>query len=537
MAVQDTNVIDEMLTRLQGKSLQELTVLNDESEKILRGVKFVPNPGKQTEAYNSEADILLYGGQAGVGKGFLVMGLAGQQHRSAIVFRREASQLDGLERDGKTIYGPNVDYNGSDHEWTWYDKAENVERTVKLAGMKEPEDWRKQAGRERDLIAFDEATEFLEVQVASCLGWNRGPTGQRCRMVLATNPPRSQDGYWVNKWFAPWLDDAFEKPAKFGELRYTFDPTAERIEWVDKDARQVIDDIEVKPLSLTFIPAKLSDNPYRNTPEYKAKLNSLPEPLRSQLLFGDFKAGVRDDMWQIIPTAWVKASMAKWTPEPPDGVPMCAIAADIAQGGDDTTVLASRYDGWYNPLVVVPGIETPDGPSVAGLIIQHRRDNAMIIPDMGGGYGGSTFDHLKANLDRKYLLPWKGAEASGARTADKQLGFASKRMQAHWQFREALDPSQTGGSPIILPPDPILLADLTAPRYEIGSNGIKFRSDSTKEALTKRLGRSPDRGDGVVNCWQGGAKAMTDGKNWDDTRARRGRAPAVISGYANRRRA
>jgi len=215
---------------------------------------------------------------------------------------------------------------------------------------------------------------------------------------------------------------------------------------------------------------------------------------------------------------------------------MCTISVDPAQGGDDHTAIAMRYDGWYDQIVTVPGVETPDGPSVAGLIVQHRRDNAVIIIDMGGGYGGSAYDHLKANLEKKLLVAYKGAEGSTARTADKQLGFDSKRMQVYWQFKEALDPSQPGGSPIILPPDPILLADLTAGRFDIGTNGIKFRADSTKEKLTKRLGRSPDRGDSVVNGWYAGAKAMTDGRNWDEIRNRRGGVPRVVMGHESQRR-
>ena len=34
-----------------------------------------------------------------------------------------------------------------------------------------------------------------------------------------------------------------------------------------------------------------------------ATLQSLPEPLRSQMLYGDFNAGTEDDSMQVIPTA------------------------------------------------------------------------------------------------------------------------------------------------------------------------------------------------------------------------------------------
>ena len=524
-------LLDDILGRLAPLDDDQLKQFAHQVGETVKQYRFVPNPGKQTEAYESQADILLYGGQAGVGKGFLMMGVASQQHKSSIIFRRESTQLDGLEKDGRTIFGDDTTYvGGNEKEWSWADG-----RSLKLAGMKEPDDWRKHAGRERDFMGFDEAAEFLEEQVASMLGWLRGQTGQRCRMILATNPPRSSDGAWVVKWFAPWLDPAFADPAKPGELRYAFDIGSEKIEWVSADARREVDGMLVPPLSLTFIPAKLRDNPYRNTAEYRARLNSLPEPLRSQLMQGDFNAGVEDDLWQIIPTDWVKQAMGRWTPTPPDGVPMCAIAEDIAQGGTDYTVIASRYDGWYNPLVVIPGKETPNGPSAAAVVIQYRQDNAKIIIDMGGGYGGSCYDHLLENIPRESLVPFKGAESALGRTKDNQLAFVSKIVQAYWKFREALDPSQEGGSPISLPVDPILLSDLTSRRFEVGPNGIKFRSDSTKEAVTKRLGRSPDRGDAVVMAWVDGAKASSDGRTWDEKK-RRNKVPNVVRGYDNRRR-
>jgi hypothetical protein len=57
-----------------------------------------------------------------------------------------------------------------------------------------------------------------------------------------------------------------------------------------------------------------------------------------------------------------------------------------------------------------------------------------------------------------------------------------------------------------LPPDPLLLADLTAPTFEITSRGIKVE---TKEEVIKRLGRSPDRGDAVVMANIEGVRGLT----------------------------
>jgi hypothetical protein len=278
-------------------------------------------------------------------------------------------------------------------------------------------------------------------------------------------------------------------------------------------------------LSFTFIPASLKDNPFRDTPEYRAKLNSLPEPLRSQLMKGLFELGGDDDPWQAIPTQWVQAAMARWVPQPPSKVPMCAIGADVAQGGADQTVLAIRHDGWFAPLIAVPGSQTPGGTDVAGLLVAKRRDDARVIVDIGGGWGGDAYAHLKANgVD---CIGYMGVKPSHARTTDKQLHYTNVRSQAYWQLREALNPDQPGGSGISLPNDRELLADLCAPRFDVVKLGIKLED---KVAVVKKLGRSPDKGDAVVMAWWSGAKMATHYREWSAEHGGRRRSIAVDLG-------
>ena len=81
----------------------------------------------------------------------------------------------------------------------------------------------------------------------------------------------------------------------------------------------------------------------------------------------------------------------------PMGVPMSAISADIAQGGDDDTVLAYRYGPYYAKIVRKPGHTTPDGSSIAGLVASHRRYACKVVLDMTGGYGGAAYEVLRRN--------------------------------------------------------------------------------------------------------------------------------------------
>lgn len=506
----------ERLTALPEKDREELSRSVMEATKHMR---FVPLPGPQTDAYHSPADVLLYGGSAGSGKSFLTVGLASQEHTRSIIFRRESSQTDGLQEAGRQIIGDTARFNGTDLEWSWPDG-----RSLKLAGMQLPTDWGKHAGRERDLICYDEAGEFLEQQVSSLMAWNRGPEGQRCRIVFASNPPRSNDGAWMVKWFAPWLDRQHPDQAAPGELRYAVLYKGSPV-WVDGPGEHFIEAEAYTALSFTFIPAALKDNPYRDTPEYRARLQSLPEPLRSQLLYGQFDAGAEDDPWQAIPTDWVRQAMARWKPNPPMGIPLCAIGADVAQGGGDNTVLARRHDGWFAPLIVIPGTQTPGGTDVAALVMKYRHDNAKVVIDVGGGWGGDAHGHLMKNqVDSSAYM---GVKKSLKRTVDGQLTFNNVRSEAYWRLREALNPDQRGGSRITLPDDRQLLADLTAPMYSVKSNGIELES---KDKLTKRLGRSTDRGDAVVMCWWAGARMSSDWNNWPASQGRAYHQPRVQLG-------
>jgi len=303
--------------------------------------------------------------------------------------------------------------------------------------------------------------------------------------------------------------------------------------WVDGPGEHLVGNETYTALSFTFIPASLKDNPYRNTPEYRARLQSLPEPLRSQLLYGDFGAGAEDDPWQALPTSWVQAAMNRWSAVPPPGIPMCSIGVDVAQGGADNTVLARRYDWWFAPLLVEPGEKTPGGTDVAALVMKHRHDGAKVIIDVGGGWGGEAHGHLMKN--QVDSVAYMGVKESRQRTEDKQLSFSNIRTEAYWRLREALNPDQLGGSQLALPDDKKLLADLTAPRYDVRKNGIEIEP---KAKLVKRLGRSTDRGDAVVMAWYAGAKAASDWHSWPASQQswRTGRPQVVLGHQAARRK-
>lgn len=479
-----------------------------------------PDPcnAPQRAAYASDANLVLFGGSAGGGKTDLLIGTALTAHTNSVIFRRQATDLRGIEERLLTLAGRDG-WNGM------HKSLRRGRQLIELGHLDKPgseESWR---GRPHDFIAFDEGAQLSSYKVRFVLGWLRSvDPRQRRRAIVASNPPAGGEGQWLIEWFAPWLDPKHAKPATPGELRWAV--TAPDLDgttlWVP-DARKIIfkgerdwryatekeiernDPTVITPQSRTFIPSFLKDNRFLSDTGYRSQLQSLPEPLRSQLLHGDFLVGRMDHEWQVIPTAWVKAAQSRWTPTPPAGAAMSAIAVDVAQGGADRTVIQARYGPWFAMPVEKPGIETPTGAEVAALVIMQRRDGAAVIIDFGGGFGGAA--KLRLGDNEVPSIPYNGAAKATGRTADKQLTFFNKRAEAHWRFREALDPDQPHGSQIALPPDPQLLADLTAPRWKLTKQGIQIEE---KDELRKshRLGRSPDKGDAVVMAWSEGEKAM-----------------------------
>ena len=189
---------------------------------------------------------------------------------------------------------------------------------------------------------------------------------------------------------------------------------------------------------------------------------------------------------------------------------MCSIGVDAARKKDET-VLAPRFDGYYPKLIAMSGAMTPTGKDVAAQIIKIRRDGAIPVIDCGERNGAEAYGHLQANgIECQRHL---GIDPSTGRTLEKHLKFFNKRAEVYWKFMEALDPNQDGGSPIQLPDDAMLRSDLTAVSWELTPNGIKL---TPKDKLVKLLGRSPDRGDAVVQAWSSGEKAITGMLEWRD---------------------
>ena len=530
---QPASVLDELISRVESMDEGARNELIKEADKATEGMVWIPSPGPQTDAYFSDADVLLYGGEPGGGKSSLLLGLAFNNHYRSLIMRRQYTDLGHLLEEAQKFNGGKEGYNGSPPP-----KLKRPDgRVIDFFAAKKVGDELHRQGNPFDLMGVDEATQFAEIQIRTLMLWLRSTRpGQRKRVVLATNPPLTAEGLWVTEMFAPWVDDKFLNPAQPGELRFAIVEHDKEM-WVDGPAPVWSESKQkmVSPKSYTYIPASLKDNPFLAGTDYEKEMDSGPDEIYS-ILMGGFKTTFKDAPFQIISTEWVRLAQQRWRHDPPEGVPMCSMGVDCTGGGTDPLVIAPRYDGWFAPFIEVQGKDIPVeaiNKTTAGHILTNRKDSCDIVIDMGGGYGGGTYEILKDNeIDAK---AYKGAEKTTKRSREGKLKFTNTRTAALWLLREALDPDQPGGSPIALPPGNKLLADLTAPIYTPTPNGIKAES---KEDVCNRLGRSTNHGDAVIMAWWFGPTGLTHGGDWAFARESRNRKrnPQVVMGRKHARR-
>lgn len=501
MNLSDPATIERALRHLTADERAEFDKLVSADPALWR-----PQVGRQMEALDSQADIIGYGGAAGGGKTDLIAGLALTQHERSLVLRREKAQTEGIIQRMTEILGATDGYNSQKSAWRVGD------RLIEFGGLDNPNDHQKWQGRPHDLKALDEVTEMREYQARFVMGWNRSPRAdQRTRVLLTFNPPTTAEGRWVIAYFGPWLDQKHPNPAQPGELRWFTTIKGRDVEVLNAD-RFVIFKGEplydfdpadfgpekiITPKSRTFIPSRVTDNYFYVKSGYISTLQSMPEPLRSQMLDGDFSAGVQDDEWQCIPTAWVDAAMARWEPRPNGKGEMDSMGVDPAVGGRDKFVISPRHGTWFDELIRIPGNEIPQetaGRVGAAKVIQHRRDRAPVHVDLIG-WGLTVHNALVE--DEVQVVGVNGARASKAQTADGMFGFFNVRAELVWRMREALDP--TNAVQIALHPDPKLKADLCAYKWKPVKGAkktlIQVRS---KDEMKEELGHSPDDGDAVI---------------------------------------
>lgn len=450
--------------------------------------RWVPQSIPQWLAFLSRADELFYGGAAGGGKTDLLIGMGVECHHKSVIFRRVYPNLKAVISRSREIIGDSGKENKADKIWSFPGGGSLEFGAVQYEDNKT--DWQ---GRPHDLKGFDELPEFTESQYVFICGWNRTTDQrQRTRVIATGNPPIDEAGSWIVRRWGAWLDDKHPNPARPGELRWYAVVDGEEIECKNGDEFENNSEI-IHPRSRTFIPAKLDDNIYlTRDSNYRAVLQSLPEPLRSMMLNGDFHASSIPDPWQIIPTEWVLIAQRRWLEAEKPKIPLTAVGADPARGGRDNMSVAKRYDNYFDKVNALPGSSIPDGPAGALFIKSVVGDeNPMTINIDIGGIGSSVYDSTVSMYNQ--TKPINSASSSEYRDKSGKMKMRNMRAEMYWQMRDALDPINE--MEICLPPGNEILADLCSARYKLTTAGVLVEE---KEEIKKRIGRSPDKGESIL---------------------------------------
>lgn len=177
---------------------------------------------------------------------------------------------------------------------------------------------------------------------------------------------------------------------------------------------------------------------------------------------------------------------------------LTSVGVDVGRGGD-RSVIARRVD--LDGISVITDIKESkrkDVMAITGIITGILKSNwkAEVIVD-AIGIGAGVVDRLR-ELRREGVLKNRiKAFVANSSTSLKdrigELGFSDSRSAAWWMLREMLEDGL-----VALPDNDLLTGDLTSPGWREMSGGrIKVES---KQEIRKRLGRSTDYGDAVIQA-------------------------------------
>jgi hypothetical protein len=208
-------------------------------------------------------------------------------------------------------------------------------------------------------------------------------------------------------------------------------------------------------------------------------------------VLGEFHAS---DEEAVIPLSWLEAAIERWydwdrAGRPSPGGPLWT-GVDVGRGGDESVLAAREGD-----VITLAAHRRRDTMSTVAMV--QERDGRAIIDVIGLGAG--VYDRLR-ELGARPLAYTGSAGAPHWRDRSGKLGATNTRSAAYYNLRELLDPNFA--PTLALPPDDLMISDLTTPRWEITSGIPPKIKVEPKDKVVERLGRSPDRGDAVVmNLW------------------------------------
>jgi hypothetical protein len=210
-------------------------------------------------------------------------------------------------------------------------------------------------------------------------------------------------------------------------------------------------------------------------------------------VLGEFASSDEDS---VIPFEWVEAATERWQVWKDSGEdpgPVTHLGVDVARMGTDQTTLALRCQDIVRELRTYSHVDTMATTGRVVAVLEANPGARAVVDVIGLGSG--VVDRLREQ-GFKRTVAFNASAGTTRKDRSGELGFVNTRSAAWWWLREQLDP--TFDPTLCLPLDDLLIGDLSAPRYSVTSSG-KIQVES-KDEIRKRLGRSTDSGDAVVQA-------------------------------------
>lgn len=265
----------------------------------------LPQSGPQTDACESDAQIVFYGGHAGGGKTWWLQRealrhYANPLHRAALLRRtsKQARKPGSIWDSSTQMYQPF----GARSRENSLDHLFNSGATISIGGCEHNKNRFDYDGSQFSFIGFDQVEGFTEIMFwYIALSRARTMSGIPTRIGATANPvhPKEETGGWLAVLLmrGGWIDE--DTGYAIGEMSgcvkwfyrdrgdvHFFDTSdGAREQFFDKAARGV------NPISMTFIEAKLADNKILEEadPRYRGNLEGLPWIDRKRLIGGNWK--------------------------------------------------------------------------------------------------------------------------------------------------------------------------------------------------------------------------------------------------------
>lgn len=251
-----------------------------------------PHAGPQELFLASGSDITLYGGGAGGGKTWAILLDMGRWAMSVagftgVIFRRTYPEIMNpgalWDESLKLLADLGGTPTRSECKWTWPNGS-----WIKFSHLQHDDDVHSWQGAQLAAVAFDELTHFSSGQFFYMLSRLRSRCGVRPYMRGTCNPDPTS---WVAEFLAGWLTaDGFPVEGASGVERWMA-RVGGHLYWSSNPEELKAKDDKIRPMSVSFIPALVTDNPtlLADDPDYISKLHALTQVDRARLLEGNWK--------------------------------------------------------------------------------------------------------------------------------------------------------------------------------------------------------------------------------------------------------